>query len=271
MTKAAPPGIMQHPERFLPLGRQKIAPSSSPTKLSFNVLRDGSAYEQVKAATIIWNLSAAHTVWLPSPGSWPVDTLSDVNYAGFDFYVDNDGYDLTVANASGTTVAVVQSGHWARIHIMPGTTTYVVTQGTGALTNKTARVTITNAEMLALRATPKELVAAPGAGYLLRFLGATLYFNYTAAYTETTDNMAVKYENGSGTQVSEDIEATGFVDATADTVTIAQAKHGALIAKTGCVNKALVLHNTGDGEYGGGNAANTMIVDITYQVVASPF
>lgn len=134
-----------------------------------------------------------------------------------------------------------------------------------------AEISITNAEMLALRATPKTLVAAPGAGKILEFISAVLLFDYTGAYTESADNMGVKYENGSGVQVSDDIEATGFVDATADTVTFARKKVDGITAKTGCENKALVLHNTGDGEYGGGNAANAVRVKVTYRVHSTGF
>lgn len=129
-----------------------------------------------------------------------------------------------------------------------------------------ASVTITNAQLLAIRATPKELVAAPGAGKSLEFVSAVLFFDYTAAYTETTDNLAVKYENGSGVAASQTIEATGFVDATADTMTNCLASINTIVAKTGCENKALVLHNTGDGEYGGGDSANVVRVKVAYRV-----
>jgi hypothetical protein len=117
-----------------------------------------------------------------------------------------------------------------------------------------AEVSITNAEMLALRAAPKTLVAAPGAGKVIQFLGALLFFDYTAAYTESTDNLAIRYTDGSGTIVSQAIEAGGFVDATADTM-------------TACDNAVLVLHNTGDGELGGGNAANSVRVRVAYRIV----
>ena len=134
-----------------------------------------------------------------------------------------------------------------------------------------AEVSITNAEMLALRATPKTLVAAPGAGFFLEFVQAQLFFDYTGAYTETADNMAVKLGDGSGTAVSQTIEATGFVDATADTITNALPKIDAIVSKTNGENKALVLHNTGDGEYGGGNAANAIRVKVRFRIHATGF
>jgi hypothetical protein len=142
---------------------------------------------------------------------------------------------------------------------------------TGDGVTQWAEVSITNAEMLALRATPKTLVAAPGAGKVLEFVSAQLYFDYTGAYTETADNMAVKFTDGSGAAVSQAIEATGFVDATADTITNALPKIDTIVAKSGSENKALVLHNTGDGEYGGGNAANAIRVKVAYRVWSTGF
>lgn len=122
-----------------------------------------------------------------------------------------------------------------------------------------AAVSLTNAEIKALRATPKTLVAAPGAGKVLEFISAVLFHDYgTNALTESTDNMAVRLHDGSGTIVSQTIEAGGFVDATADTMTNVLPKIDAISAKTACENKALVLHNTGDGEYAGNAAADTV-------------
>jgi len=123
-------------------------------------------------------------------------------------------------------------------------------------------VSLTNTNMLALRATPITLVAAPGAGKALIFLGAQLFFDYTAAYTESDDNLAVRYTNGSGAQASETFDSTGFVTATADA-------HGYIQPQSSLVtgNAALVLHNTGDGELGGGNASNAVKVRTFFKTV----
>jgi hypothetical protein len=165
----------------------------------------------------------------------------------------------------------VQAGDFATGAV--GTTALAANSVTSAKMDevvlKTANVSLTNAMVLALRATPIELVAAPGAGKFLEFISAEIIFDYVGAYTESADNLAVKYENGSGVQVSQDIETTGFLDATADTKTNALAKINTITAKTGCENKALVLHNTGDGEFGGGNAANALRVRTAYRVHSS--
>jgi hypothetical protein len=111
-----------------------------------------------------------------------------------------------------------------------------------------AEVAISITEMKACRATPKTLVAAPGAGKVLEFVSAVFIYDYAAAYTETADNLAVRYTDGSGTVVSLTLETTGLLDATADKIsTIKPLATDVLMT----ANAALVLHNTGDGELGG--------------------
>lgn len=134
-----------------------------------------------------------------------------------------------------------------------------------------AQVALTNAQMLALRATPITLVAAPGAGKMIEFISAELFFDRAGAYTETADNMAIKYADGSGTAVSETIEATGFVDAAGDVAIKVAPAASTVIAKASAENLPLVLHNTGDGEYGGGNAANEILVKVAYRVHSTGF
>lgn len=130
---------------------------------------------------------------------------------------------------------------------------------------KWIEVAVASADILALRATPKTLVAAPGAGKLLEFCGAVLLLDATAtAYVESAANLSIKYTDGSGAKVSEDIEATGFIDQTADTMTTARPKLDAIVAKSGSENKALVLHNIGAGEYTTGTGV--MRVKVGYRV-----
>jgi len=124
------------------------------------------------------------------------------------------------------------------------------------------RITLTSEQVKALRATPQTLVPALGATKLIEFISATLFLNYGSnVFTESADNMAVKYEDGSGVAVSGTIEATGFIDQSADTITRATPAADAIVAAADALNKPLVLHNTGDGEYGG-NAANDSTLTI---------
>lgn len=131
-------------------------------------------------------------------------------------------------------------------------------------------VTLTNAQILALRATPITIAAAPGANKINQFLGASLNVNGTAgAYTESADNLAFKYVDGSGVTLSETIEATGFIDQAGKMITNAIPKKDVILTEAQGENAAIVLHNTGDGEYGGGNAANTMKVTLAYRAIVT--
>ena len=143
---------------------------------------------------------------------------------------------------------------------------------TGGGRERVVFVRLTSAQVKALRATPQTIAPAPGAGMIAEFVHARLALDYggTNVFTETADNLAFKYTDGSGAQVSQDIETTGFLDQSADTVTFAQAKNDAIVAASACVNKAIVLHNIGDGEFAGNAGAdNALLVKLVYRIERS--
>ena len=126
-------------------------------------------------------------------------------------------------------------------------------------------VTLTSAQVKALRATPIDLVPAPGAGKFLEFLGAVLKLDYGSnAFTETTDNLVIQYDGGQDASAA--IEMTGFIDQTADMIAKVIPATIAAVAAANVENDALELFNTGDGEIAG-NAANdsTLVVGISYR------
>jgi hypothetical protein len=80
-------------------------------------------------------------------------------------------------------------------------------------------VTITSAELLALNATPKTILAAPGAGLANVLVDVVAYKAAGTAYggIASGEDLSIKYTNSSGLEVAE-IETTGFLDqATAQT------------------------------------------------------
>ena len=83
---------------------------------------------------------------------------------------------------------------------------------------KYADVEISSAEILALYTTPKELVAAPGAGKVLEFISLLMALDYNAtAYTiGTATDLQVNYTNGGGAAASTTRAATGFLDQAVD-------------------------------------------------------
>ena len=126
-----------------------------------------------------------------------------------------------------------------------------------------ADVTLTNAQMLALRATPIQLVAAPGANKFLEFVTLLAKFTSAGAYTVGANNLAVKQTNGSGVAVSGTLTSAGIWDAATGT------KYGMAqfaVASNVVLNAALVIHNTGAGEFTGGNAGNVTKFRVFYRV-----
>lgn len=176
---------------------------------------------------------------------------------------DNGG----TRSIAGRIHDVDSSGVWVDFSVIPRTA-LVGSADLDPTVLKYATINLTNANIKALRATPITLVAAQGASKVLEFVSAVLRLDYGAnVLTESADNMAVRYDNGAGAIVSQAIEATGFIDAAADTITNALPKIDAIVAQASGANKALVLHNTGDGEYGGNAGADTvMVVKVAYRV-----
>ena len=132
----------------------------------------------------------------------------------------------------------------------------------------TLKVSLTAAQVKVLRATPFELVAAPGAGKVLEFVSAILKLNYgSEVFTESADNLVIEYDDGAAAIVSQVIESTGFIDQGADTQSNALPSVDAIDASADVENKNLALFNNGDGEIAG-NASDdsTLDVHITYRV-----
>ena len=136
---------------------------------------------------------------------------------------------------------------------------------------QTLSVALTNANIKALRGTPFQLVAAPGAGKVIDFISAVMILDYgTDALTESTDNMAIEYDSGSGSAVTGTIESTGFIDATADQIKTVIAAEIANDASADMVNKNLALANNGDGEFAGNATADTtMTIFVSYRILAT--
>lgn len=107
------------------------------------------------------------------------------------------------------------------------------------------KVTITSAQLLALNATPQELVPAPGAGFALIFRGMQVQKPAGTAYAGIAagEDLSVKYTDGSGAEQGE-CETTGFLDQTTDQIRFVKPYHAAsgISSITPVANAALVLH-----------------------------
>jgi hypothetical protein len=130
----------------------------------------------------------------------------------------------------------------------------------------TATVALSTVNIKNLRATPIELVAAPGALITLELVSAALTLTAGAdVLGESDDNLAARYATSTGQLASDTLDATGFIDSTID-VTASLAKSTTLPIPATHKNQSLVLHNTGDGEYEDNEAEDaTMSVITSYR------
>lgn len=106
-------------------------------------------------------------------------------------------------------------------------------------------VLVSSAELLALNATPKQLVPAPGANRALIFMGATIHKPSGTAYAGIAagEDLSVKYTDGSGAEQGQ-CETTGFLDQATAQTRYVKPHHAASLASqiTPVANAALVLH-----------------------------
>ena len=176
------------------------------------------------------------------------------------------GGTVSIVGATGITGATTVTGALSSTGLVTATGGISAGSASNSYT-KTDTVTVSNAELKALRAAPKALVAAPGAGKYVELLGAQIIMDYGSnVLTESADNLVIQY-NTSGVDACTAIDSTGFLDQNADMIAFVTPIDIAGAAATSFVNKALELFNNGDAEFGG-NAANdtTLIVKVSYRI-----
>jgi hypothetical protein len=134
-------------------------------------------------------------------------------------------------------------------------------------------VTVSSAQLLALNATPKTLVAAPGAGFAIIPKRVLIYKPAGTAYAGVAagEDLVLKYTDGSGAQCSSVIETTGFLDQATAQTRVAHAP-GSMTTVAGdytpVANAALVLHLL-SGEIITGTSP--LYVKVWYDVVQTVF
>lgn len=215
----------------------------------------------------------------PSTAEFTTVTVADINADYTDHGVIlGQGTDTNlVATAAGTNGQLFVGSTGADPAFATATSTnssIAYTLGAGSINLdvdesylQTASVTIATGDVLTLATTPVELVAAPGAGKYIEFLSAQFILDYNSiAYTESGDNLGIKYTNAAGVQVSSTIECTGFIDQSADTITNAVPASDVIVAASAADNAALVLDNLGS-NFAAGNSP--LIVKVSYRVITS--
>ena len=139
-------------------------------------------------------------------------------------------------------------------------------------TRQLRRVDIPAADIKLLRATPAELIPAPGADKLIIVDQVELILIAgTEVLSESADDLGVEYDDGTGTVIVTAIETTGFLDQAVNQMMVAVP---IVIAGTVTLatneNKNVALKNNGDGEFAGNASGDASLrVYISYHVVDS--
>jgi predicted RecA/RadA family phage recombinase len=130
---------------------------------------------------------------------------------------------------------------------------------------QTATVEISNAEIKAINATPKELVAAPGANKMIEFLGAVLFHDYGANALTGNHDITIGLDSGS-VAVAAVVGYADFPLKTADHVYAVKPALAFNDAAADALNKNLALTAAGDF---GGNAGNDTVwtVVVSYRII----
>ncbi len=128
----------------------------------------------------------------------------------------------------------------------------------GATQVRYVAVPVSSAELLAINATPKAIVAAPGTGYTTVIHRALFVLNYNSAPYANNGILGLYETDASGTLLTGTLTLAVFLDETADTQK--EVTGSAASATTGLTrgdNKAIVLTQAG-GESVTGNSPMTV-------------
>lgn len=130
--------------------------------------------------------------------------------------------------------------------------------------NKT--VTLSTAQVNALRASPITLVAAQGSNTIIEFLSAVITYDYaSAAFTVAGDeDLVIEYADG--TDITASIETTGFLDQADDEIRFVPSALAVNADLEASINQAVRIFNTGAGETADGGGE----VDIRFSYRVYP-
>ena len=106
------------------------------------------------------------------------------------------------------------------------------------------QVTISSAELLALNATPKTLIAAPGAGKYIVVEEITALNNHGGTDYSFDADMTIRYTDGSGDELTNAFPEVAFCEASADAV---QKVTGIDCIPVACARFSLGIHSANFG------------------------
>ncbi len=148
----------------------------------------------------------------------------------------------------------------------------IVVKPNGSITGATKVTTITSAQLLALNATPRTIVPAPGSGLavIVRRMALRKAAGVAYAGVAAGEDLVAKYTDGSGQQVTGQVETTNFLDQTTAQIRLvhAVAASAAVADITPVANAAVVLQLL-SGEITTGDT--DLIVKVWYDIINTTF
>lgn len=208
------------------------------------------------------------TITLPDPTTIPLTPFNLIGASGNDaagrvrvVKTDATANPVTLAAASGSIYgqAVLRDSYQAADCMAVNGGWYT---GFGAQQRVfEAQIAISSADILAANATPKELIAAPGAGKIICVNRITLKMITSATAYANGGALEFRYTNASGAKVSADI-AAAVVTAGAGTSYTSVA--GVTTSLTNVANAAIVLDNATAAFITG---TGTAVVTVAFEVL----
>ena len=128
-----------------------------------------------------------------------------------------------------------------------------------------AQIKLTNAEILALYTTAKQLIAAPGINKVIEVESATISYIKSNAFTiGSATNLSIKYKDKTGADATSVQAATGFLDQATNTYFLLRALTTTQAMDANAVNQPVCLALLGGNPSGG--VGSTVNVQIAYRV-----
>lgn len=229
---------------------------------------DLPANDQGRAGDIYYATDTS-TLYAHNGAAWDSFTES---LAGIDFLVGTATGALSGEIVAGTAPGGELGGTWASPTVDATHSGSVHVTAHSALTEvggydhlAYTDVQLTNAQILALAGTPITLVGDPGANKAVIVWLVWLYIDRNASqpYTETADNLVVEYTGSTDIMT---IETTGFVDTIFDEGRIVRPAYDPATPFKPVANLSVRILNNG-GEFGGGDASQTMSIRTYYSIV----
>ena len=128
---------------------------------------------------------------------------------------------------------------------------------------QTASVTLSSPQLLNLRATPVQLIAAPGAGNIIKPLSITLHYKAGSTFYSSSDgNFAIGTPALPGAAHG---PGGGFIDQPNDQMAYVDGFAGAFGSRSMFENQPIIVQQNGSTEWTGGDG--TVVINVSYTIV----